>query len=253
MKYLTLYFFTALLISLITGCSKNIHKNDLTTQKAETAEHLVNHGQFEAAAKIYQKLADKRSALQDLFRFKTINALVKSNDFSTTLIYAKNINPEHLNQDQRLYLNFLFAQINLHYHAAEKALKQLARLSPQQLTPEDRITYQHCLAQGYTLTGQVAKSIHAQLGLIPLLSATNQQQTLSIILATLQHLPLEKLDLLKSSNLGDWVSLTKLLRKTIRRTPSSEQEITRWLEQHPQLPITHELLNTYLNHGKSPI
>ncbi|HIG92136.1 MAG TPA: penicillin-binding protein activator [Methylococcaceae bacterium] len=253
MKYLTLYFFTAMLISLITGCSKNIHKNNLTTQKTETAEHLVNHGQFEAAAKIYQKLADKRSALQDLFRFKTINALVKSNDFSTTLIYAKNINPEHLNQDQRLYLNFLFAQINLHYHAAEKALKQLARLSPQQLTPEDQITYQHCLAQGYTLTGQVVKSIHAQLALIPLLSATDQQQTLSIILATLQHLPLEKLDLLESSNLGDWVSLTKLLRKTIRSTPSSEQEIARWLEQHPQIPITPELLNTYLNHDKSPI
>jgi outer membrane PBP1 activator LpoA protein len=253
MKYLTLCFFTAILMSLITGCSKNIHKNNLTTQKTETAEHLVNHGQFQAAAKIYQKLAEKRSPLQDLFRFKTINALVKANDFSSTLIYAKNINPEYLNQGQRLYLNFLFAQINLHYHAAENALKQLSRLSPQQLTPEDRIIYQRCLAQGYTLTGQRVKSVRAQLALIPLLSATDQRLTLSIIMETLQHLPREELDRLESSNLSDWVSLTKILRKTIRRTPSSEQEITHWLEQHPQLPITQELLNTYLNHGMNPI
>jgi len=251
MKYPSLYLLITLLVSLTTGCSKNLQQNNLTLQKTETANHFFNQGQFQDAAEIYQKLADQKSPQQDLFRFKTIHALIKSNDIPATLIYAKNISPRHLNQHQRLYLNLLFAQINLHYHAAKKALKQLARLSPQQLNPEDQITYQKSLSRGYSLTGQVVKSIRAQVALAPLLSPTSQQQTLSTILETLQQLPIEKLNTLESSDLSDWASLAHLLRQTIRQTPDSEARITHWLKQHPETLITYDLLNTHLNPDKN--
>ena len=246
MKQHNFYFLTLLFFSLISGCSNKTYKENLTTQKSKTAENLVTHGNFKAAAKIYQQLADKKSPLQDLFRFKAIHALIKSGDFPSTLIYAKNIDPKHLTQEQRLYLNFLFAQVNLHYHAAKNALKQLSRLSPQHLNPEDQIIYHRCLAQSYMLTGQSVKSLRTQIALLPRLSITEQQHSLSKIIGTLQHLSTEKLEPLKSSDLRDWISLTQLLRKTVRTTPSREQEITYWLKQHPQIPISQDFLNGYL-------
>lgn len=230
---------------LMVSCTSQTRGDRLLTTEpqnsiARQADKLYSLGEYEQAATLYQKLAERPSVQQSVFRLRAAHALFKIGFDEQSEMFADLIKPAELNLAQRNQLYLLYAQIYLNAGNAELAVNRLQLIQPSALTRDAQLEYRSARAFAFTLTGQLEASVRERIILDTYFLGIEKMQNNISILEVLGLLPpdvLERqLSLQRYDIYSGWLELASIMRKFNKGSSGFNLALDGWMKEYPQHP-----------------
>ncbi|OQK17350.1 hypothetical protein AU255_05560 [Methyloprofundus sedimenti] len=179
---------------LISGCALHTGEQDpiavIESAEERKAGQLFEQGNYSDAALLYQRLAQKTSARQNILRLQAAQAFLKIPLNNKAKITLELIAPEKLNSGQRNQFYLMYAQLSINSGDIERALDYLMRISVPSLSRTQKTVYFKMTAFTYALTGQIVKSVHERIALdLYLYTEQEKESNNSAILELLSLMP----------------------------------------------------------------
>ncbi|PKM11062.1 MAG: LppC family lipoprotein [Gammaproteobacteria bacterium HGW-Gammaproteobacteria-3] len=195
------------------------------------------------------KISATAQALQNQFKLHAIETLILSGNSQTAQSHANALDRVSLSAPQQNQLDLYYAQIDLSFGEAERALSRLHGVQPELLNSADLIQYHQARAFAYSLTGEPLKSAIARIALEPLLSSTQQQENHTAIIETLNLMPLSELEQNRPQSptvLSGWIALVRILKLKNKDPALANDALFDWRLTYPQHPANPVELERYL-------
>lgn len=237
-------------ILLLMGCTSPAVSPTHLPDTSRNAESAWHERLLDKSVEANRQPTDSHSDLQNQFRLQAIESLILAGNSQTAKRHADAVAPDSLSPQQRNQLNLYYAQIDLSFGEAERALNRLDMIQLYQLNRSDLIKYHQSRAFGYSLTGKLIASATSRIALGPLLSPTQQQENNAAILETLSLIPLPELEqnlTQPSALLSGWIALARALKLKEHNRSLAESAMLDWQQTYPGHPAHYSgFLSDYL-------
>ncbi len=242
----------------MTSCASQMHVKELkpvaATQNKQRleAEQMLSSGDYAAAARIFQSLAESSSTNQSVYQLQAANALLQLGHDDEAKRYLDMIDAFRLTREQRSRLHLFYAQFFLNAGDAEQALNRLALVSPIELKIKHKVMYHKMAALADALTGQLVDSIHERIALSPYLHSKQEKEDNNIaiveVLALLSPSVLEEQRALQRYDIySGWIELAVINRAFTKGTTEFSKALSGWQLQYPEHPANSLLANGYFS------
>ncbi|MCK5666408.1 MAG: penicillin-binding protein activator, partial [Thiotrichaceae bacterium] len=132
-------------ILMLVACAKQTRTDTVHVvqqNKYEVqAQKLFAQGRYQQAANLFQRLADKPSAQQNVFRLQAAQALLQAGEDKKAKVYLGLITAVKLNTVQVNQLHLVYAQLYLNSADAEQAIKHLQLIAFPSLNKAQQLNY----------------------------------------------------------------------------------------------------------------
>ena len=243
--FLTISFLSFLLLS---AC-KTIPANQPYFEQHQQADIMMDHNQYDQAARLYQELSQNAPGQID-YRLLAVDALIKLGQLEKArqLLNASSKTP--LNRQQKALFNLLKAQIDLSQGNDIAALQSLESIPVESLSLEKQRDYFRALAFAQALSGDALASVQSRIRLGGLLLEPEAiQKNNHAIIETLNHLPLQTLTQARSDApqiLRGWIDLVILLKQAQSEPDTAQLKLEQWTDEYPNHPANSEFLTNFL-------
>jgi len=231
-------------VFLLVACVKQTRTEDRLMARynkyEQQAQQLFAQGKYQQAATLFQRLASKPSARQNVFRLQAAHALVSAEEYGKAKTNLDLIMPAQLNAQQVNQLHLLYAQVYLSSGHAEQAIKRLQLISFSSLNNMQRRSYYELSAFAYSLTGQALESVQQRIALDAYLSPGRKNENNIAIIEEFRFVPVDilerQLNIQQNFTYSGWLELAMLTTRFAKGTPEFIQAIDTWGLRYPQHP-----------------
>ena len=235
---LILYFF------LLVACVQQTRTEDMRVvrhnQYEQQAQQLFAQGKYQQAATLFQRLAKKPSARQNVIRLQAAHALLNAEEHGKAKAYLDLIAPAQLNVPQVNQLHLLYTQIYLNSGHAEQAINHLQLISFSSLNNTQRRSYYESSAFAYALTGRALESVQQRITLDAYLATERKNENNIAIIEGFRFVPVDVLERQLSTqqnySYSGWLELALVTTRFAKGTPEFSQAIDAWAQRYPQHP-----------------
>jgi outer membrane PBP1 activator LpoA protein len=230
-----------LLAFLLAGCVMPVERPGRPGDPVVEAENRWRAGDYRGAARLYQQLSESPSAsTPDYFRLQAAEALLQANDPGGAGVLVGNINPDTFDANRKTRFMLVKSQLDLETGKVREALATLDGISSRQLDPELKARYHALRADAYARQADWLASARERVFLDDLLhDADAVQRNHQAILDALRQLPDKTLERHQSpppDNVGGWIALARILKRSHLPNAVVRQQVQRWRQQYPNHP-----------------
>ncbi|NOR80783.1 MAG: ABC transporter substrate-binding protein [Methyloprofundus sp.] len=231
-------------VLMLVACAKQTRTDTVpVVQKNKyewQAQKLFAQGRYQQAAILFQRLANKPSVQQNIFRLQAAQALLKAGDHNKAKAYLDLIVVAKLNINQVNQLHLLYAQAYLNLADADQSIKRLQLISFSSLNKLQRRNYYETGASAYALAGQRLKSVQQRIVLDTYLEGALKIENNAAILDELSLVPLESLEVELSRQPSDlysgWLEMAMITARFAKGTPEIGPALNAWSQQYSGHP-----------------
>ncbi len=247
---LTLFFFGLALV----GCAQIVERTKPSpkTLALQRAQAYMDHGNFQAAADIFQQLSRKSvSPERESFQMRAISALMSAENNIAAKQVADQVDPDNLTELQRSQLFLFFGRIAQEGGNPQQALNYLQRVKVDQFNDEFKLLYYEYRAAAFSNMGNILESVKSRVKAgIYLEDRVEIEKNNSAIIAALNLLPKESLIALRpppSDTLRGWVALVQILKRGSASQLGIAQQLVLWRRDFPRHPASESFIQAYLS------
>lgn len=231
-------------ILILAACAKQTRRDTVPVVQQNKyerqAQKLFAQGRYQQAAMLFQRLAKKPSAQQDVYRLQAAQALLKAGDNNKTKAYLDLIVVAKLNITQVNQLHLLYAQVYLNLTDADQSIERLKLISFSSLNKLQQRNYYETGAGAYTLAGKRLKGVQQRIVLDTYLEGTLKNENNIAILDELSLVPLESLEVELSKRPSDiysgWLEMAMITARFAKGTPEIGPALNAWRQQYSRHP-----------------
>lgn len=207
---------------------------------AQQAQNLFAQGKYQQAANLYQRLAKKPSAQQNIYRLQAAEVLLKIDKSTRAKAYLDLISPVKLNVEQGNQLNLLYAQLYLNLSNTDQAIDRWQLISAASLNERQKPRYYQTGALAYALSGDALKSVWQRIALDSYLDLEQSKENNVAIIEELELLPVEELENELIGHHGEiylgWIQMAIIIVQHPKGTPEFRVALDAWGQQNSQHP-----------------
>ncbi len=207
-------------------------------QYEQQAQMLYTQGRYQQAAILFQRLADKSSAQQNVYRLQAAEALLKIEQNTKAKTYLGLIAASDFSQEQGNQLNLLNVQLLINFGNAERAIARWQLMLFSSLNRVQQRRYYELGIDAYALLGDTLEGVQQRIALNASLDSSQRQENSIAILEGLVLMPEdtleEELSQQQNQKYQGWLDMALIVSRFPKGAPGFRLAIEGWSRRYLQ-------------------